>query len=93
MGQLAGKAGIISPRTGTTQNIHGIVDTLAHLIRALLLHYSRENGRLLVLVQHGVHQLLGGQNDVRVRGNASEVLLYTFQFRKRNLKPNVWVKP
>eukprot|EP00968_Pinguiococcus_pyrenoidosus_P008266 scaffold578_cov243-Pinguiococcus_pyrenoidosus.AAC.9 len=71
---------------GTAEHVHGVVHADAHAIRHLLLHDGRDHGRLLVLVDHRVHEVLGGGHDVRVGAEAGEVLLDALELRDGHLE-------
>lgn len=66
-------------------DVHAVVDVLAHARRHLLFHHGRQHRRLLVSVQHGVHQRLSGGNDEGVAAHGGEVLLDALQFCQRYL--------
>mmetsp|Transcript_28047 Transcript_28047/g.46173 ORF Transcript_28047/g.46173 Transcript_28047/m.46173 type:complete len:373 (-) Transcript_28047:226-1344(-) len=71
---------------GAAHNVHAVVDADAHAICHLLLHDGRDHGGLLVLVDHGVHQTLGGRHDVRVPGDARQRLLHALQLGNGHLE-------
>mmetsp|Transcript_15971 Transcript_15971/g.48782 ORF Transcript_15971/g.48782 Transcript_15971/m.48782 type:complete len:345 (-) Transcript_15971:592-1626(-) len=71
---------------GTAEHVHGVVHADAHAVRHLLLHDGADDGGLLVLVDHAVHEVLRGRHDEGVRAEAREVLLHALELRDGHLE-------
>mmetsp|Transcript_16577 Transcript_16577/g.56009 ORF Transcript_16577/g.56009 Transcript_16577/m.56009 type:complete len:210 (+) Transcript_16577:654-1283(+) len=57
------KVGVAAADARAAEDVHAVVDDLAHALRRLLLQNRSDYGRLLVRVEHGVGQHLAAEHD------------------------------